>query len=94
MMAYYDANPGTNPVLQRQIWGDNRWVVRVYEGDGIARAWCAVVFGREADPYFGLAGRWFRGGTLINGWSLWGFVSENDMSEFCRTFPDKVRHAT
>jgi hypothetical protein len=80
-------------VQQRKTWEVTPWMVDVYTGwigeerDREMRRWCGKAFGEEARPIHGRPGAWQRGGATVNGWTWFGFASEEMMERFLAAWP-------
>lgn len=74
-------------------WQDRPWMVNVYTGstgdDRMSEImeWCRHEFGDEAWPIHGRGGPWYRGGATVNGWTHFGFESEEMMDAFLEAWP-------
>jgi len=89
----FDYGDGDRGQLQRKVWAPTPWMTDVYVGrweDGRERQileWCYETFGSESSPIHERIGRWHRGGATINGWTWFGFASEEDMQAFVAAWP-------
>lgn len=89
----YDAARSDRDGLMREVWGGTPWMVDAYDGpDHEPRRremleWCLERFGPEAWPLHGRPGRWHRGGATINGWTWFGFDTEEALAEFEAAWP-------
>ena len=79
--------------LAHEVWDMTPWVVDVYDGrtqDGRyleMMHWCRERWGDQAWWPSGRKGSWQRGGATVDGWTWWGFDTENKMSEFVAAWP-------
>ncbi len=91
-MAYYEANDD-RAELNHQVWDGTPWMVDAYTGRvnedrwHAMVTWCREKFGDEAWPIHDKSGQWQRGMATINGWSWFGFATEEQMKQFIEAWP-------
>lgn len=93
---YILADDGPHGDLTRKCWQGTPWVVDVFTGrcsedrDCAIRQWLHDTMGDQAWPYGDepRTGRWFRGGATVNGWTWFGFATEEDMNAFLAAWPN------
>lgn len=79
--------------LVEKVWSGTPWMVNAYTGscgddrDCEMRDWCFEHFGNEAWPIHGKPGKWHRSGATINGWTWFGFATQEMMRRFEEAFP-------
>ncbi len=79
--------------LAHEVWDMTPWVVDVFEGANRDMGymdrmhWCRERWGDQAWWPSGLKGAWQRGGATVDGWTWWGFDSEDKMNEFLAAWP-------
>lgn len=89
--------------LMRKVWAPTPWMVNVYDGpsypyDGLRieiAEWCREQFGPESWPIHDKPADWHRGGATIDGWTWYGFATEEMLLRFLERFPqDEREHQT
>lgn len=91
-IARYQSEPELNDLMFK-VWSPTPWMVDAFTGricedrDHQMRAWCHEQFGDECSPILGKTGTWQRGYATINGWTWFGFASEEQMASFCDAWP-------
>jgi len=90
----WNARRGEDDVrLAHEVWDMTPWVVDVYEGprrgEGYKERmqWCRDKFGDEAWWPSARKGGWQRGCATVDGWTWWGFDTEEKMNEFVAAWP-------
>lgn len=77
----------TNDLMLR-VWIGTPWMKDFYTGpsnerlDRDMREWCRDRWGREHWPIHALPGLWQRGGVTLNGWTWYGFATQEMLAEF------------
>lgn len=83
--------------LNRKAWGPTPYMVDVFTGrtgadqDMEIRRWCLDEFGKESAPLIGHDGTWRRGSATIDGWTWYGFATEDMMRRFVERWGDSER---
>ena len=94
MIAYWEDKGDQSQLdLQHRVWDGAPWMVSAFTGciaddrDMEMRDWCRNMFGDEAWPIHGKPGSWKRGGATIDGWTWYGFETEEMMRRFQEAWP-------
>lgn len=83
--------------LQRKVWSPTPWVVNVFEGRNDDMMyfeigeWCRENIGPESSPIHEMQGEWRRGGATVDGWTWYGFATEEIMNRFLEAWPQESR---
>lgn len=89
----YDYGDADRGALMRKVWEPTPWMLDSFTGRcGEARErdilhWCYDTFGDQASPIHERAGVWQRGSATINGWTWFGFSTEQQMHLFATQWP-------
>lgn len=89
----YDYGDNDRQALMKQVWEPTPWMADVYTGSGeVGRTldmihWCRERFGPESYPIHGVEGAWRRGNATIDGWTWYGFKTEEMLQEFLAAWP-------
>lgn len=91
-MLSFDYGDGDRKNLMQDIWSGYPWMVNAYSGgysnnrdlEHDILTWCFDNIGEQGYPIHGKAGAWYRGSATINGWTWFGFSTEQDMQKFKR----------
>lgn len=92
VIAFDHGDASRNDVV-RKVWDGTPWMIDVFTGkcgdelDRDMREWCMKNLGPEASPIHGQDGEWQRGYATINGWTWFGFKTEDQMMRFIERFP-------
>lgn len=85
-------------VLMRKVWEPTPWVINVFEGSydeynfiDIIR-WCCDNLGDESYPIHDKVGVWHRGGATVDGYTWYGFASEELMQRFIDAHPEETKN--
>ena len=79
--------------LAHRVWDGTPWMVDWYGGrvdEARTRAmieWCYEKFGEQAWWPSDRPGAWQRGSATVDGWTWWGFDTEDKMREFMAAWP-------
>jgi hypothetical protein len=86
--------------LTHKVWDPTPWVVDVYLGDRentstplrqdecAIKRFCRANFGKESWPMHDEPAAWYSGGAIVDGWTWFGFDSEQKMNQFLEAWPD------
>ncbi len=84
----YDYGSREANELMKMVWSATPWMLEVNTEsvcdpryDEIAE-WCRETLGREASPIHGIDGHWQRGRVTVDGWTWYGFATEEMMRQF------------
>lgn len=92
-----DKNDAERLELAHKVWDPTPWVIDVFVGrheedtEHYIRQWCLNNFGKESWPIHDNPADWYRGGATVNGWTWFGFKTEEMMQRFIDAWPDNVR---
>jgi len=88
--------------LSHKVWDPTPFVVDVYIGDrdefgdGVdehnIRQYCEEHFGKESWPIHDKPADWYRGGATVNGWTWFGFKTEEMMGKFINDWPENIKN--
>jgi hypothetical protein len=87
MAAHEYGNPEVGD-LMRKIWAGTPWMIDCYTeriGGGLfveIMQWCRRRWGVEAWPIHSRPGRWQSGSATVDGWTWFGFESEEMLAKF------------
>lgn len=80
--------------LMRKVWEPTPWIVNVYTGPGHPDRrnqdmleWCDKNLGEASYPIHGREGVWHQGSATVNGWTWFGFATEEMMNRFLEAWP-------
>ena len=87
--------------LARKVWDPTPWVIDVYTGakndlgegadERSIMSYCKENFGAESWPIHDRQGNWHRGGATVNGWTWFGFKTEDSMKKFIGDWPGNTK---
>lgn len=86
----------SHEALTRKAWDPTPWVVDVFDGspDDEERytmmEWCTEHFGPESWPIHDRPAKWYRGGATVDGWTWYGFATEEMMNQFLEAWPQEA----
>ena len=93
IMEFNEKRGASDLALAHEVWDMTPWIIDVHDGrveDGLYRdlmVWCQSRWGAQAWWPNGRKGAWQRGGATVDGWTWWGFDSEDKMREFVGAWP-------
>lgn len=82
----FDYGDEERRALMEKVWSVTPWMVDAFidsdEREREVLHWCREHLGDEAWPIHGRPGVWQRGSATINGWTWFGFATEEMMLKF------------
>lgn len=93
--AYAEERGADDLALHLKVWQPTPWMIDVYVGKTYSEEWllpahhewCNANLGEESWPIHGHPGVWHRGGATVDGWTWYGFATEDLMRRFLAQFP-------
>jgi len=85
--------------LEKKVWDPTPFVIDVYIGkrnsidddEQDIREYCIENFGKESWPIYNKPADWYRCGATVDGWTWFGFKTEQMMLKFISDWPENTK---